>query len=110
MSSAPPNRGGPPHGVAAWWLGFASFGLMFSGRLYFSYSAYYPTHALLTMLSPLVGLPTPANQNFGNDDGKSQAFFQIGHSLLALMAAVIGGFLASTLFGARRTAPDVTNA
>jgi len=91
-----------------WWVGFASFGWMFQGVPLLSISTHYPTHILLTVLAPLVGVPIPANRNFGNDDPSTQAFFQIGHSLWALLAAVIGGFLAGGLFRARPSGPDAT--
>jgi hypothetical protein len=83
-----------------WWLGFASFGWMYMDHpFFFSYSPYYPTQALLRMLAPLMGIPIRANGNIGNDD-PSQAFFQIGQCLWAIVAAIIGGFLASALFSA----------
>jgi hypothetical protein len=87
-----------------WWLGFASFGWMYNPPFFFpfSYSPHYPTQALLRMLAPLMGIPINANGNFGNDD-PSRAFFQIGHCLWAIMAAIVGGFLASALFSAGET-------
>ena len=83
-----------------WWVGFASFGWMYAARRLLFYSTQtYPTHALLTMLGPLMGIPNPSTGNFGNAIMLSEAYFQIGHCLWTLLAAVIGGFLAAAIFG-----------
>ena len=55
-----------------------------------------------------MGIPIPTNGNLGNDTTQSQAFFQIGHCLWALVAAVIGGFLATAVFGAGSARPTET--
>ena len=89
-----------------WWVGFAAFGWFF--RRPFGGYYQYPTHALLRMLARLMGIPIPVNENFGDIDEPSRAFFQIGHCLWALVAAVSGGFLASVLFTARSPMSDVT--
>src|SRR5277367_792440 len=64
-----------------WWVGFASFGWIYLGRLLLLHSPYYTIHSLLMMLAPLVGVPIEANPNFGNFDPLTQAFYTTGHCL-----------------------------
>jgi hypothetical protein len=86
-----------------WWLGFAAFGWIYAGfppRSYI-YPTGYPTHYFLGLLRPMLGIPV---QTMPRLPDPARAFFQIGHCLWALVAAVIGGYVASALFAAHSSA------
>jgi hypothetical protein len=94
----------------AWCLGFASFGwisfgLPFRLRNYFAVRP--PTRALLEQLAPLLGVPIGARFP---DHVAEQSFFAIGDCLWSLLAAVLGGFLASALFGRVASTQEEANA
>jgi hypothetical protein len=84
-----------------WWLGFAALGWMYLGlpfrSLYASQTLV--SRVILKMLARLAGVPI-ANVIPGDGDLAGRWFFWIGHNLLALLAAIIGGLLAGAIFGA----------
>jgi hypothetical protein len=82
-----------------WWLGFASFGWIYLGlpTSGFYPSQRLPTVALVDWLGPFMGLRPPANGVVG--DETQIAFTQVVHFLWTVIAAVLGGFLATAAFG-----------
>ena len=82
-----------------WWLGFASFGWIYVGLPFgsFYHSQRLPTHALSEMLGSWIALP-PA-QNPGVSDEETRELFKVTHSVWAMLAASLGGLLASAIFG-----------
>ena len=98
----------------AWWLGFALFGWGYM-LLAFRSPFNLPTTALLELLEARVHPPSEVGGRFGRlrsmllDGGFGgiagpsfdTSFRQIGHCLLALLAALLGGVLAVILFGRR---------
>ena len=96
----------------AWWLGFALFGWIYLG-LPFGLSSHVsqglPTHALLAMLAPLMGVPIRQSAVYPVGEAE-RSFFVIGNYLWALLAAVLGGLLARALFGTAAAMPEETPA
>jgi hypothetical protein len=99
----------------AWWLGFALFGWGYLALAFWSPHSL-PTTALLHMLEARLGTPKPVGGGlksvmlaggFGGPigGGPDEHFQQIGHCLLALLAALLGGVISSVMFG-RRTERD----
>ena len=97
----------------AWWLGFALFGWGYLVLAFWS-SFELPTTALLGWLESRLKVAPPGGGGmqsvmlaggFGGNAGPppNPPFIQIGHCLLALLAALIGGLVSTLLFGRRRT-------
>ncbi len=95
----------------AWWLGFALFGWGYLVLAYWSPDSL-PTTGLLNALETRLrathhvgGAPQGAMlaANFGGAAVRrpNQHFAQIGHCLLALLAALLGGASSTLLFGGR---------
>ncbi len=82
-----------------WWLGFACFGWIYVGLPYGSYyhSQRLPTHALIEMVGPMIGLPPVQNPNLR--DEVTSELFKVVHSVWSMLAAGLGGLLASAIFG-----------
>jgi hypothetical protein len=96
----------------AWWLGFALFGWGYLALAFWSPYAL-PTTALLHVLEAWMGATHQfeggrrsamlAGSFGGASDGwPDEHFAQIGHCLLALLAALLGGVSSTLLFGGRR--------
>ena len=96
----------------AWWLGFALFGWGYLALAFWSPHSL-PTTALLHVLEARIGATQQVDGGlksvmlaggFGGPvgGGPDEHFEQIGHCLLALLAALLGGFSSSLLFGGRR--------
>ncbi len=96
----------------AWWLGFALFGWGYLALAFWSPQSL-PTTALLHVLEARIGATQPVNGGLKSvmlaggfagpaGGGPDEHFLQIGHCLLALLAALLGGVSSSLLFGGRR--------
>ena len=96
----------------AWWLGFALFGWGYLVLAFWS-SFDLPTTSLLNALGARLNATAPAvngmfsiqftgNMGGGPSPPAVPPFLQIGHCLLALLAALVGGIVSSLLFGGRR--------
>jgi hypothetical protein len=118
-------RSGPARGG---WIGFAVFGWVYMGAAFEPYEFWpkLPTQNLLEWLSPRLGGPAGPFAGFGGMGGGMggmgggmrsigsfgggfggaaavivpEPFFQIGHCLLALLAACLGALLGNRVFGA----------
>jgi hypothetical protein len=89
----------------AWWVGFASLGWMYLGlplRMMHS-SQILVSRVVLRLVALLMNIPVEDGGRFSSD-APTRWFFWIGHQFLALLAAVAGGWLAQTIFGAAETA------
>jgi hypothetical protein len=90
-----------------WWLGFASFGWIYLGFQFPFFGLApqkLPTQALLEAIAHIIGVPRPEVQGGGgSEDEFWRAFHEIGRSLWAMVAAVLGGFLATALFAPAAT-------
>ena len=94
-----------------WWLGFAVFGW---GYMYLAFwsAAYFaenelptvPTEAMLEALRPYIGPPAPWLP--GAHGLPDNPYWQVGHCLCGLLAALLGGALASAVFAARSNPSD----
>ena len=81
----------------AWWLGFALFGSGYLALVSWPDAARnLPTRTLLSVAMPLFQIKPGFK---GLASAEETAFSQVGHSLFALMAAIIGGGLSLALFG-----------
>jgi hypothetical protein len=106
----------------AWWLGFALFGWGYL-MLAMWYSVELPTMALLDAIAPFLGVKAQFSGGMGggmrsaglwafggfgggNVGPVGRSLREIVHCLWALVAALLGGLLAHTLFGSSRTRTD----
>jgi hypothetical protein len=85
----------------AWWLGFTLFGWVYLAlALWFSdHLNELPTTTLLAALGPWLGIPTAGVTAGSRTSGLDPWFAQAGHSLWTVLAGLVGGILAWTLFG-----------
>ena len=89
----------------AWWLGFLSFGWTYlHAHHYYGSDAELPTTTVLTMLGPVIGVPTMEEELAAGETARVEAFYSIGDSLWTVVAALTGGFLAQTLYAAAAAA------
>jgi hypothetical protein len=85
----------------AWWLGFTLFGWGYM-TLAFWFAEHLnelPTTTLLVALGLWLGIPTPGYTAGSRTAGLDPSYALAGHCCWTLLAAVIGGILAWTLFG-----------
>jgi hypothetical protein len=98
-------RGSPDR---AWWIGFFVFGwgylsLVAYWSTWFPFDPYqldaFPTSMALSAIRPRFGPAIEAGGQTREGLIANQCYSRIGHDLLALLAALLGGILARVLFG-----------
>ena len=92
----------------AWWLGFFVFGwgylsLVAYWNTWFPFDPYqldtFPTSMALSAIRPRFGPPIEVGVQTREGLIANQCYSRIGHDLLALLAALLGGILARVHFG-----------
>jgi hypothetical protein len=95
----------------AWWLGFNLFGWGYWKLAFWDWSfsqPVLPTTSLLKGLGFMIGFPANDFELTGLLDIPGRPFLQAGHSFWTLIAAILGGKLASAAFGASANKPENT--
>jgi hypothetical protein len=92
----------------AWWVGFTLFGWGYMALAFWFSEPLkeLPTTTLLAALGPSLGIPTPGYTAGSRTAGLDRSYAQAGHCFWTLLAALIGGILAWTLFGGPARDPD----